>query len=192
MRTALIAVSAAVCLSLPAAAQRGGSANASAPRVSQAITFANGCKVTIEYRSLTWAQGNWARGLESERGRQRLNEGAKASPLGKLEANKSFSLGGKTVADGSYNLYFVVDDDKAWHLVLANDDGEELKWKLDLAEKDAMNKRLNISLLAGEEDMDARLGIDFGTMSCTVAVKGMTAAGGDSGKEAAQPAKSIR
>lgn len=187
MRQSVFAAVAAVCLALPAAAQRGGSANRNTPTVGQSIAFTNGCSVKIEYRSITWAKGRWMEGLKAEQGRESANRDMKANPTGSLSASKDITLGGKSVKAGEYKLYFQVDADVKFHLVLADDAGTETKWMLDLAETSDVNSRLTLTLTAGKNDTDANLGVGFGTMAGTVAMSASVSAAKP--KDAAAPAK---
>lgn len=152
-------------------AQAMGSANSSAPTVSQSISFANGAALTIEYKSITWASGKTMSALmDAEKGanmRSRVNQQAERSPLGSVTVEKSVTLGGKTIDEGEYKMYFTIDDDNAWHLVMASEEAKH-DWKLPLTEGDKMTTRLTMALMAGEKDTDANLMVAFGKQSCTV------------------------
>lgn len=185
MRQILSATLALALLALPIAAQRGGMANRNAPTVGQSISFTNGCSVDIKYRSITWAQGRFMNQLKAPEGREATNKDMKANPTGSLTASQDVTLGGQTVKAGSYKLYFAVDDEQKFHLVLADDAGKETKWKLDLAEKTDMNTRLTLTLTAGKGNNDANLGVGFGTMACSVSLT--AGAGSEKPKDAAAP-----
>ena len=141
MRQLLLAAVTMAALSLPLAAQRGGSANRSSPKVGQSIEFTGGASVEIKYRALTWAGGQFMERLKTDRGREQTNADLKANPTGTLTCSADVSLGGQAVKAGTYKLYFEVDAQTAFHLVLANDAGAETKWKLNLAEGNDVNTR---------------------------------------------------
>lgn len=190
MRQLFLVATTLVALSLPLAAQRGGSANRSAPKVGQSIEFAGGASVELKYRSLTWAGGQFMERLKTDAGREQTNADLKANPTGTLTCSTDVTLGGTAVKAGTYKLYFEVDAQQSFHLVLANEAGAETKWKLTLAEGNDMNTRLTLTLTAGKSDKEANVGIAFGKMSCTVGLS--TAAAGNAApakkQEAAAPA----
>lgn len=187
MRSSLFAAAAVALLALPVAAQRGGMANRNTPTVTQGITFTNGGSVDVKYRAITWAQGRWMEALKSPQGRESTNKDLKANPTGTLTTAKDMTLGGQTVKAGSYKLYFQVDDDVKFHLVLADDSGNEIKWKLEMSDTKSENTRLTMTVTAGKGDTDANVGIAFGTMACSVALSATASAAG--AKDAAAPAK---
>lgn len=189
MHRFVVAALTSAVLALPMAAQQGGSANRNTPTVGQSIAFTNGCSVEIKYRAITWGQGKFMDALKTPEGREMQNKGLKARPTGSLTASADFTLGGQTVKAGTYKLYFEVDADVKFHLVLATEAGAETKWKLDLTEKDAMNTRLSLSLTAGKADTDANIAIAFGKMAGTVALSAEAGAKKEAPKDAAAPAK---
>jgi hypothetical protein len=190
MHRFFVAALASAILALPVLAQQGGSANRATPTLGQSITFVNGCAVDIKYRAITWAQGRFMEALKTPEGRDRHNKGLKNNPTGSLTSSQDITLGGQTVKAGTYKLYFQVDADVKFHLVLADDAGTETKWKLDLTEGTDMNTRLSLSLTAGKGDNDANIKIAFGKQSGNVAlVSGADAAKKEMPKDAAAPAK---
>lgn len=170
MRHILFASVLVSVLGLPLAAQSGGRANQSTPTVGQSIAFTNGCSVQLDYRAITWAQGQWMKALENEAGRTRTNNDLKKNPTGTLNASADITLGGQTVKAGKYKLYFQVDDEVKFHLVLADESGNETKWKLDLQDTKDNSSRLSLTITAGKAATDANVGIAFGSMACTVAM----------------------
>ncbi len=185
MRQLLLAAVTMAALSLPLAAQRGGSANRSSPKVGQSIEFTGGASVEIKYRALTWAGGQFMERLKTDRGREQTNADLKANPTGTLTCSADVSLGGQAVKAGTYKLYFEVDAQTAFHLVLANDAGAETKWKLNLAEGNDVNTRLTLTLTAGKTDKEANVGIAFGKMACSVGLSTDAAAAPAKKEEAA-------
>jgi hypothetical protein len=181
MRTLTLAT--VLALALPLAAQQGGSANRAVPKATQGLEFANGCSIEITYRSLTWAQGRFMDRLKTETGRTSTNNNLKANPTGSMTVSKDCTLGGKAVKAGTYKLYFEVDADVAFHLVLENDGGEQTKWKLDLKQGDEMNSRLTLVLTAGKGDTDGSLAVAFGTMAGSLPLSGAAAAANASGEK---------
>ncbi len=183
-----VALTSAV-LALPMTAQQGGSANRTTPTVGQSIAFTNGCSVKIEYRAIAWAQGRFMEALKTPEGRDRHNKGLKANPTGSLTASHDLSLAGQAVKAGTYKLYFEVDADAKFHLVLADTAGAETKWKLDLAEKGEMAARLSLTLTAGKADTDANVGFTFGKLNGSVTLSAVAMAKKEAPKDAAAPAK---
>jgi hypothetical protein len=173
----------ALVFALPLAAQSGGMANRRSPTVGQSITFNNGCAVEISYKALTWAQGRFMETLKTPEGRERTNKDMKSNPTGSLKVSQDVTLGGQSLKSGDYKLYFAVDDDQKFWLVLADAAGSETKWKLDLNDKADMNTRLSLTLSAGKSDSEANLGIAFGTMATTVTLNAN--GGGNRAKDAA-------
>jgi hypothetical protein len=173
MRTLLSAlVLGAFAAALPA--QQMGSVNASAPTVTQSIKFANGASLSIEYKSITWAQGRTMDALkDAERGarmRERVNAQAERAPLGSAAVASAVTIGDQTVKAGDYKLYFTIDDENAWHLVLAAEEGDaKHTWKLDLKDTEKAQSRLVVGLMAGAKDTEATMKIAFGSSACTVA-----------------------
>lgn len=179
-----------LALALPAAAQHGGAANRTTPTVGQSIAFTNGCTVEIKYRAITWAQGKFMEGLKTPEGRTSANNNLKKTPTGSLTTSQDVKLGGQPVKSGTYKLYFQVDDDQKFHLVLGDDAGKETKWKLDLTDKNDLSTRLSLTICAGKADTDATVGIAFGKMGCTVALSvAADAAKKEAPKDAAAPGK---
>ncbi len=174
MRTLAIAAT-LLAIALPLTAQRGGSANRAVPKATQGIEFANGCSIEIKYRSLSWAQGRFMEALKTEAGRTRTNTDLKANPTGSLTVSKDCTIGGQGVKTGTHKLYFEVDADVAFHLVLEDEAGGTVKVKLALAEQDAMNSRLSLVLTAGKGDTDGNLAVAFGSMAGTLAVSATAA-----------------
>lgn len=162
------------CLCAPAAAQIGGSANRAAPTLTENITFPSGAMLEVSYKSATWAEGRMMKALtdkeEGEGTRSAFNRRAAGSPLGSLQAKMDFTVGGKTVAAGEYDLYFTIDEDLKWHLVLANKttDGPNIDWLLALEEGDKHRTRLGIDLGAGDDNNTGELRISFGYWHCVV------------------------
>ncbi len=156
-------------LAIPLDAQGTGPANQNAPTVHGGITFANSATVELKYKSITWAQGQWANALaaKDENTRESINNDAKNTPIGELKTSVELELGGVKVAAGVYKLAFSLDEDFAWVMTVSNDDATH-RWKLELKESDARINRLRISLQAGEQDNACALRIIFGTMACEV------------------------
>lgn len=123
--------------------------------------------------------------LKTDRGREQTNADLKANPTGTLTCSADVSLGGQAVKAGTYKLYFEVDAQTAFHLVLANDAGAETKWKLNLAEGNDVNTRLTLTLTAGKTDKEANVGIAFGKMACSVGLSTDAAAAPAKKEEAA-------
>jgi hypothetical protein len=178
MKTLPLSLVLAAALAAPGTAQRMGSSNSDAPTVTQTIQFAKqSSPVEIKYTAVTWADGKTMEAIANKengaRTRQRINNSAKNSPLGSFSTPVAITLGGKAVPAGEYKLYFNVDDDLKWHLILgaASEDGDEteLKWKLDLKDTPKHVQRLQIVMTAGDKSDTANLEITFGKMSTTVA-----------------------
>ena len=166
MRTSLLVAIGFAMLTCPAFAQKMGSANRNAPSVTQSITFAGKQTIELTYTAITWAEGNWAKAVESKDDsmRKMINDQADKTPLGSLKVSADTMIGGKKVAAGTYKLAFTLSDTYQWTLVLAGDK-EKLSWPLDLKDGEGgkQMKRLTLALQAGDKDTNATIHIAFGT-----------------------------
>jgi hypothetical protein len=164
----LLLAATALSLAAPLVAQRGGSTNVRTPTMEVGITFHNGCSFKVTYRAIAWAQGMWQKDIKKDNVREFLNQDMKRNPTGSLIASHDLTLGERTVAAGSYKLYFEVDAEMGYHLVLADEAGKELKWELSITETTEMAPRLSLALAAGKGDKEADLGFAFGNMRLTL------------------------
>lgn len=114
----------AAALVAPAVAQTPGSTNRNAPTVEQKVSYPNGIAVTLNYTSITWAGGNWAKALEDKNkrdgARTYYNSEADKKPLGSFTTKTDVTFGGQEVAAGEYTLKFKLNDAFAWTIVLEN------------------------------------------------------------------------
>ncbi|MFO0980328.1 MAG: hypothetical protein U1E76_01065 [Planctomycetota bacterium] len=78
MRTVIGTVALMVLTTMPAFAQKMGSANRNAPTINQTITFGKDT-IEISYISITWAEGNWAKSLEDEAKKAQMRAGINKS-----------------------------------------------------------------------------------------------------------------
>ncbi|MFO1050669.1 MAG: hypothetical protein U1F36_00475 [Planctomycetota bacterium] len=187
MKNFVLGLALAAGLSLPIAAQQMGSINANAPKLTTAIEFADGAKISVTYRALNFGQGAFVEKMKQERFRTMLNENAKQNPCGSVTVSKdmTFSSGFKVPA-GQYGLHFMISDRGTWVAALSTTGKEgdlELKqFPLRLKDMEAVSQRLSIQLEAGEEGDSCMLTLRFGKQG--VSVKG-SADGGDEkeGKE---------
>ena len=166
MRTLLLVALGVSLMSGSVFAQKMGMANKNAPTVTQSITFAGKQSLELTYTSITWAQGEWAKAIESKNAdmRKAINETAEKQPLGTVKLSADMMIGGKKVAAGSYKLAFTLTDTFTWQVTLAGDK-DKITWALDLkdAEGGKQAKRLTLALTAGDTDTTAVLHVAFGT-----------------------------
>lgn len=152
-------------------AQVGGSTNIRTPTLRLSIAFFGGCTLDLSYRALAWADGLWRHDVKKTRVREYLNGDMKRHPTGSLTVSHTLTLGTSDVAPGSYQLYFEIDADMAYHLVLADADGKESKLKLEVTEAKEMAPRMALALVAGKEDDRAELTIAYGAMRVSLPVR---------------------
>ncbi len=179
MKRTLSIVALALAVIAPTlSAQKMGMSNNNAPTCTSAIAFGEKGSVEIKYTAITWGAGAWAKQItdpqRGERMRDRINKTAEAQPLGELKASADVTIGGKKVAAGTYKLYFTVDKDAKWTLVLAGKESK-IEWLLDLKEG-TENSRLGLALAAGKEDDTGEFTVQFGKMNCKIACSAGAAA----------------
>lgn len=158
----------------PLAAQKMGSVNANAPTLESRITFHDGASLAVVHTAITWAEGRTMRAVSDpergERTRAFLNQRAARSPLGRATVTGDLRIGARRIEPGSYDLYFTIDEDLKWHMVLARrgekgEQGVKHDFPLALRKVDAHHQRLQIRIDPGEGDKDAVLTVQFGNLS---------------------------
>lgn len=154
-------------------AQLAGGDNRSAPTVSEKITFFGDTSIEVKYRAITFGRGQFLDRLRtSEEFRERINGMAPSRPLGSLKVARGVQLAGKQLAPGGYELYFQVDGDMKWTMVLAAKEGEaKHEIPLALEKVDGLEKRLDLDLDPVASDEEATLAIRFGRMHVELPVK---------------------
>lgn len=186
MKNVLLGLAFAASLSLPAAAQQMGSINANAPKVTTAIEFADGTKLSVTYKALNFGKGAFAERMNQERFRTMLNENAKQNPCGSISLNKDMTFSsGFQVPAGEYGLHFMISDRGSWVAALSttSDEGDlQLKqFPLRLADLDTPSQRLSIQLGAADEANQCTLSLAFGSKG--LKVTGSVAADKDGDKD---------
>jgi hypothetical protein len=164
----VLSTAAALVLLAPISAQVTGSTNRKAPLCKSSIEFADGGMVELTYRSLTWAEGEFAQNLERMRGF--INQQADRNPLGRLEVAKvGVMFGGKALPPSEYAMKFKVNEDLDWVLEIESEDGAvKYDWVLPLEKTDKLNTRLRLRVEAGKEDTSLQCHIAFGQQMCVV------------------------
>lgn len=166
-------------ISAPAFAQQMGSTNSKAPTCTQGLEFADGGKISVTYKAITWADGKTMAALaaDGEQGnamRERFNKTAASRPLGSVKTTTDLTMSGRTIKAGDYDMFFTVmnnDGNTMWLCNLqpkGNADAQPLRWRLALQPSEHKMPRLLISLHAGEKDTDAGVYLAFGEESCMV------------------------
>lgn len=177
MRQAINFLFLSLALCAPAAAQKMGGTNHSAPMLTQSFT-ANGGSVdfVIEYTAITWSGGEFmAMVMDKDNGgrhRAHVNRNAPEQPLGSLRADTHVKIGDTNLPKGMYALYFTIDDDLKWSLN-ARDERDEKKvytWELDLGKAKKKSSRLRVLVAPGENPREASIELAFGNMSGDLAV----------------------
>ncbi|MBI5853535.1 MAG: DUF2911 domain-containing protein [Planctomycetes bacterium] len=180
MKQLVLTLALAAGLTLPVAAQSMGSVNANAPKVTTAIEFADGAKLTVTYKALNFGQGSWLERAKSERARNMYNQNAKENPCGSVSVSKDMVVAGTQIAAGEYGLHFMFGDDGTPMAMLSTTDKEGnaqmQQFPLKLEAMESHSQRLAISISAGEKDGTCVIALQFGKlgMKCT----GTTAAAG--------------
>jgi hypothetical protein len=163
-----LALAAALCA--PAFAQKMGMANNDAQTIKQTL-MAGEAKISLDYTSITWAQGQMmARLMDKEKGakaREMVNQTAKKEPLGSFSTSVDVTIGSLKIPAGEYKLAFTINENLDWEINFMGK--ETLTLKLDLQESKGMqHKRLLCSLFAGDESSTASVYVAFGEKSCVL------------------------
>jgi hypothetical protein len=180
MRTLLLVALGVSLMTGSVFAQKMGMANRNAPTVTQSITFAGKQTFELSYTSITWAQGEWAKAIESKNAdmRKAINDQAEKTPLGTAKLSADMMIGGKKVAAGTYKVAFTLTDTFTWQLTFAGDK-DKITWALDLkdGETGKQAKRLTLAVLAGDTDTTAVIHVAFGTKRGEIPVDSETKSG---------------
>lgn len=167
-------------LAVPVAAQQMGSVNRNAPKVTQAIEFANDESITFTYTAITWAEGRTMEAaMDKESGgriRQRINSQAEQTPLANLHTTVGLHIGDTKIPAGEYKSFFTIDDDLNWAINFSDGDNK-ITVPLNLQKNEMKHSRLLISLHAGEEATDAGMYIAFGNQAAMHDIKTSTEGG---------------
>ena len=125
MKTLIPIAAAVALLAIPVTAQKMGHSNANAPTVGQSLNLAEKGTVELSYTSITWANGTWAKQLADEATRDamrtRINDGAKAAPLGTLTTSVDLVINHVPVSAGTHQLAFTLNERFQWQIVLIRD-----------------------------------------------------------------------
>lgn len=172
-----IAFAGIAVLAVPAAAQVSGSINRDAPTVTNSIAFADGSKITIDYKAIHFGQGAWLERFEAMKGDEqrleRFNKGAAAAPIGTVTTSMPCTVAGRQVPAGSFDMFFTVSARAGWVLNLkdkGNAEAPAIQWRLALKETDSQETRLKIALTAGEAANQAQVSVAFGQQAVSVPV----------------------
>ncbi len=169
MRSLALSLVIGASLALPAVAQKMGGTNQDAPRVSQTVAYGNS-KISLDYWSVTWAEGKFMDRLGDERMRDYINKKADEQPLGDVKLDAALKISNQVVAAGAYSLAFKVHTSGRFYLELKAKKGDEVhRWGLRLTDSDDHSNRLKIVLTAGQKKGACDLEIRFGGKACKVA-----------------------
>lgn len=171
---------AAALLAAPTSAQKMGSKNRDAPKVTQSIAFANGSKIEISYFAI--AQGAYLDNMLKADGksyRTRFNSMAERAPLGKLSVSKDTMIGGHKVAAGDYKLSFTISEEMKFSMSLTPKSGDAVKLPVDTGEAASKTARMSIQLTPAEDAKHATLAVVYGKLNCSFAVGGNAESGKD-------------
>lgn len=168
----LLVLTLALAVTVPVAAQKMGQVNNGAPVVGSKIAMGDALTLEISHTSINFAKGDFLKnakdnGQRGDRLRKRINDSAETAPLGDVKVTGDASIGGKKVAAGSYKLFFTVDKDAKWTMVMKSE-AVRHEWLLDLKETKSKSTRLAVSVSAGEKDNTAILDVRFGNLEGTL------------------------
>ena len=163
----LLTLALALAISAPAFAQKMGGTNRNAPKLMQSLT-AGEAKMTLNYTSITWAQGQMMERLADKenggRAREYVNQNAASAPLAEFTTSIDCTVGDLKLAAGSYKVFYTIDDDANWHINFMGKDAKKpMKHKLDLMNSEKKSKRLMMCLYAA--DKGAGVYIAFGNQT---------------------------
>ncbi len=161
----LLTIVLTTALCTPVFAQRMGATNNNAPTLEQSIT-SGGTKITLNYTSITWAEGRTvARLMDKEKGapaRERVNSTAPNEPLAKFTTSVPVACGDLKLDAGDYKTFFTVSDACEWQLNFQGKDGKVATMKLPLSEGHEESPRLLMCLYAGKAEGAAGVYLAFG------------------------------
>jgi hypothetical protein len=162
----LLSFAFAAALCTPLFAQKMGSTNTNAPTLKQSIV-AGDAKMSLDYTSITWADGKTIARLMDKEGGAKAREGFNArgskAPLATFSTSIDVKCGDLQLAAGEYSVYFTIDNDCAWQINFQNKDGKAQTMKLKLEGSEHESKRLLLCLYA--EDAGAGVYVSFGKQS---------------------------
>ena len=162
------ALAAALCA--PAFAQKMGMSNEGAPELKQSIT-AGDAKMSLDYTSITWAQGKMmARLTDKDKGaqaREGFNKAGPNQPLASFKTSVDCKCGDAALPAGEYQVYFTINEDLTWNLNFKSGD-KVMTTKLKLENSDHESKRLLMCLYA--EEKGAGVYLAFGKQAGKLAI----------------------
>lgn len=171
MKNLTLGLVAALAFALPTTAQILGSINNNLPTVMNAIKFANGAKVELEYKAINFGEGRFMENAKNERFREFVNGNAVKNPIGSLKLPAAMNIGGKDCAKGEYGVHFLISEKGNFVLTLSME-GELTQWELTgLKKADSKRERLTINLNAAAKATEAEIHLHFGNMHMDIPVK---------------------
>jgi hypothetical protein len=154
----------------PAFAQKMGMSNNDAPEIKQSLS-AGDAKMSLDYTSITWAQGKMMARLSDKdngaKAREQFNKAGPGAPLAMFKTSVDCKCGDATLPAGEYQVYFTIGDDLSWSLNFKSGD-KVMTTKLALANGEHDSKRLVMGLYA--EEKGAAVHLAFGKQSGTLAI----------------------
>ncbi len=176
-------------LTCTAFAQKMGSSNSNAPKISTTVEFSNGDIIALQYHAVAYGEGKTmkavqAEGEEGERYRGFVNQRADRNPIGTLTCSADFSFAGKTITAGEYKLKFKIDEKRQWEMIIESKDGEaQHSWPLKTNNSEHSASRMNINLQPGDKESCCGMHIAYGSLRCHPQGKAMNASHKHDGKE---------
>jgi hypothetical protein len=150
MKILSLVLVAALCA--PASAQKMGMTNSNPPALKQSIT-AGDAKMSLDYMSITWADGKTMGMLaDKDKGagyRERVNKSGPGSPLATFSTSADVKLGELAIPAGEYQVFFTIGDDLSWSMNFKQGD-KVLTHKLAMMDSPEQNKRLLLCLYAAD------------------------------------------
>ena len=161
----------------PATAQRDGSININAPKVTQTVTSGS-TRISLAYTALAWGRGAIVKKAMAKGGydtRKTINDLALSRPAGVFGTSVDLTCGDLKIPAGEYGLAFTINDNCEWQINFMG--RETLTMKLPLNDnKERPSAMLVLSLYAGEQGCVCCY-IAFGDQACVLTLTPSGSAG---------------
>lgn len=166
----------ALCLA-PLSAQKIGSVNRNAPRVTTSVTVSKTKAAEVTYWAISTAGGKTLKAMmNKDRGariRNYFNNNAKENPIASLMIAANSEIQGKSLRRGAHDLRIHIDDDCNWSISLTHKSGEAEPVVLPLKPSSSQSStdRLVINLVPGKDLESGTIALNFGSLAAKYHVK---------------------
>ncbi|MFT7534087.1 MAG: hypothetical protein ACI85K_000032 [Hyphomicrobiaceae bacterium] len=169
MMKSLIALTCAALMTCGLQAQIGGSLNRNAAKVSNTIEMGKN-KLSVSYTAIRFGDGQWQKTQEDKEGYEGFNKFAARKPIGSVTTSCDLTAAGKTIAAGTYSMFFTLHESGMWLLNLKPAEGDAVRWGMRLKDTASKSTCMKISLEPSDKDDTCAIAITFGEQSVSVPV----------------------